>query len=68
MTLPRGELEAYRAGARRLREAIAGGEVTLQEVKYFWREMLNGRCLTVIYGSTETGMSPFRTEDSMDEV
>lgn len=68
--LPPIEREEYCAGARQLREATAGGQVMLQEVKMFWQDMLGGRCVTVIYGGTEMGISPFKAlgEDSLMEV
>ncbi|KAJ5175401.1 NRPS-like protein biosynthetic cluster [Penicillium canariense] len=67
--LPLEEQEEYYAGARQLREATAGGQVMLQEVKAFWCDMLEGRCVTVIYGGTEMGISPFKAHgsDSMVE-
>ncbi|KAJ5770379.1 NRPS-like protein biosynthetic cluster [Penicillium nucicola] len=67
--LPSIEREKYCAGARQLREATAGGQVMLQEVKLFWRDMLSGRCVTVIYGGTEMGISPFKAlgDDSLVE-
>lgn len=68
--LPPDVREAYCAGVRQLREATAGGQVLLQEVKMFWRDMLGGRCVTVIYGGTELGISPFKAlgEVSLIEV
>ncbi|KAJ5834116.1 NRPS-like protein biosynthetic cluster [Penicillium robsamsonii] len=67
--LPSIEREEYCAGARQLREATAGGQVMLQEVKMFWQDMLGGRCVTVIYGGTEMGISPFKAlgEDTLVE-
>lgn len=62
------QVQQYRNGARRLRQAVSGGEVALQEVKQFWRHMLGGQCLTVGYGSTETGISPLKSYNSMKEV
>ncbi|OQD91116.1 hypothetical protein PENANT_c001G08844 [Penicillium antarcticum] len=65
--LPPVECEEYCAGARQLREVTAGGQVMLQEVKLFWRDMLGGRCVSVIYGGTEMGISPFKAlgDDSL---
>ncbi|KAF7715917.1 AMP-dependent synthetase/ligase [Penicillium ucsense] len=67
--LPPAEQEKYCAGARQLRDVACGGQPMLQDVKLFWQKMLNGRCVTIIYGATEAGNILLRAvgEDSLVE-
>ncbi|KAJ5481126.1 hypothetical protein N7539_007020 [Penicillium diatomitis] len=68
--LPSAEQEKYCAGARQLRDVACGGQPMLQDVKLFWQKMLDGRCVTIIYGATEAGNSLLRAvgEDSLVEA